>query len=225
MRAALLLALLALAPLAAAAPPPDFTPPPPPAVVDLGRQRYRVGRVKVDQGRSVVAVRGRVLRDAPPLEYIAVATKGIKDYESLLQLATSPWEFNVACLLIGLDAEGAKLPRYQFDTERIVGGTPVAVEVSWKADGRTHRVDAGDLVKVDQRTLERGEWVYIGAIFLPDGSWSAGREGSLVGFVHDPAAIIEHRTGLIGRFGDAGPNTAVAPPVGTHVTLRVRKAR
>jgi hypothetical protein len=48
-------------------------------------------------------------------------------------------------------------------------------------------------------------------------------DGVLVGFVHDPASIIEHATGFgQGLYGFVVPNTAIAPPKGTQVTVEVR---
>jgi hypothetical protein len=194
-----------------------------PAVVDLGRQRYRIGRVKVDRARRWVAARGVVLRDEPPLEYIAVARKGMKAYESLLELAAEAIEFNVGCILIGLDAARAKRPERHFDPAPVMGDS-VSLRVSWRtADGSLRRVDPGDLVKLDDTTLPRAQWVYTGSMFLPGGEFAATAEGPIVGFVHDPAPLIEHRTGLLERFGDAVPNPALAPPVGTRVTLTVRR--
>jgi hypothetical protein len=202
--------------------PPAATPP---GVVDLGRQRYRIGRVKVDRARRWIAARGVVLRDQPPLEYVAVARKGAKAYESLLELAAEAVEFNLGCILIGLDAARAKPSERHFDSAPVTGDA-VTVAVSWRApDGTLRQVDAADLVKLDETTLPRAQWVYTGSVFLPGGEYAATAEGPLVGFVHDPAPVIEHRTGLLERFGDAVPNPAVAPPVGTRVTLRVTSMR
>ena len=47
-------------------------------------------------------------------------------------------------------------------------------------------------------------------------------DGTLVGFVHDPAAIIEHRIGLgLGDYGAITGNPGVLPPPGTTVVLTV----
>jgi len=208
------------APAGADASGPGAAPGAPP-VVDLGGGRYRIGRVKVDRARKRVAARGTVLRDQPPLEYVAVARKGMKAYESLIELAAEAVELNLGCILIGLDAARAKRPERHFDPAPVTGDT-VTVTVAWRtADGALRRVDAGDLVKLDAATLARGEWVYTGSTFLPGGEFAAAAEGPIVGFVHDPAPLVEHRTGLLERFGDAVPNPAVAPPVGTRVTLTI----
>jgi hypothetical protein len=40
-----------------------------------------------------------------------------------------------------------------------------------------------------------GAWVYTGSSVLKDGQSLAEMEGTLIGFVHDPDAIIENSTG------------------------------
>ena len=50
----------------------------------------------------------------------------------------------------------------------------------------------------------------------------AAQDGTLVGFIHDPASIIEHETGVgLNDYGAVGGNPDVVPPVGTPVTLTV----
>jgi hypothetical protein len=46
--------------------------------------------------------------------------------------------------------------------------------------------------------------------------------GTLIGFVHDPASVIEHRVGIgIGAYGSIGGNLDLLPEVGTELTLTV----
>jgi hypothetical protein len=55
-----------------------------------------------------------------------------------------------------------------------------------------------------------------------DGRFVADATGTLIGFVHDPASIIEHRTGLgIGAYGSVQGNPEVLPPIGSAVELIV----
>jgi hypothetical protein len=67
------------------------------------------------------------------------------------------------------------------------------------------------------------DWAYIGSYVQPyDQRYVADETGTLIGFVNDPASIIEHRTGLgIGAYGSVQGNPAVLPPVGSPVELIV----
>jgi hypothetical protein len=164
-------------------------------------------------------VPGKILRLDPPLEFLVSAKDGMKAYESLLELQTNAYEFNLACLLIGLDTDKSQPPRYHFDPLPMQGDA-VQLHLTWKMAGHTIRVDVADLVQLDGKTMPRDEWVYTGSSFTSDGRYMAQLDGTLVGFVHDPASIIEHRSGFgLERFGDVHPNRALLPPVGTSVTL------
>jgi hypothetical protein len=194
-----------------------------PPIEDRGNGRYRIGGVKLDQKRQRFAVRGVILRDEPPLEFLAVTADGFKAYESLLKMRANAHEFNLACILIGLDPEQGKPSRRHFDPDP-AGGDPVDLRVAWRtSDGARTTVDAADLVRAGEGTLSRGEWVYTGSRVLPDGRFLAAVDSTLIGFVHDPASIIEHRTGLLEQFDSVTVNGRVAPPVGTPVTLHVAR--
>ena len=196
-----------------------------PQVQELGKQRYRVGRIEVDQARQRLQIPGVLLRLEPPLEFLAVTKGGMKGYESLLELDTSADEFNLACLLLGFDAKKATVPRYHFDPNP-VEGEAVRIWATWRVKGQDTRVHAADLVRSDERTMPRDEWVYTGSGFAPDGAYLAHMDGTLIGFVHDPASIIEHRSGFgLGKFGSIRPNEALLPPVGTPITLIIERRK
>lgn len=198
-------------------------PPPPPAIEDLGNQRYRIGTIEIDKAQQRFTVPGVLLRHQPPLEFLAVAHRGFKAYESLLELSTSAYEFNVACLLIGLDPAKGKAPRYHFDPE-LAQGDAVELWVSWETDGQVTQVEAADLIQLGDQTLSRGEWIYTGSMFLPDGRFRAQIDGTVIGFVHAPSSLIEHRSGFgLGQFGSVRPNEALLPPVGMQVKLVVER--
>ncbi len=184
--------------------------------------RLRVGPILVDQARGALVVPGEIIRHASPLEYLAVTRGGIKAYESLLELDANAYEFNLACILLGLDAARARLPRYQFDTEPVTGQR-VSLSVSWDAPEGRRSVNAVDMLYNAGQQGVSDRWIYTGAATSPDGRYQAHEFGTLVGFVHDPAAIIEHAEGLgIGNYGAVGANAANVPPVGTRVELQLR---
>ena len=67
-----------------------------------------------------------------------------------------------------------------------------------------------------------GPWIYLGSRTLGDGSYEAQQIGTVVGFVHDPASVLEHPTGLgIGNYGAVGANPDLTPPVDTTLVLTV----
>jgi hypothetical protein len=239
-----LLAGLAILPTALAQAPPPTPPPPaaqsvpaPAAIQELGKDRYRIGTIVVDRKAGRFSVPGRILHiDDAPLEYIAVGRGGYKGYESLLELDTIGTEFNLACILLGLDASAVRRPEYQFD-RRPPEGPPVMLEVRWQADGKTVTVPMRDALKIaaappgaPSAPGEAGaaaslpdEWVYTGSFNTgEDRRYAADVIGTLIGFVHDPASVIEHRSGLgIGAYGSVQGNAKVLPPVGAAVELVV----
>lgn len=239
-RRALLAALLAaLAGASAAEPPPPApaTPAPPtspgpppeedptPKVVDIGQQRYRVGAIEVDKAKERFRVPARLREREAPLEFLAVARRGAKGYESLLEVEASAFEFNLACLLIGLDAKAGKPSRHHFDAEA-AEGDPVRLWVEWTAQGAPVRKRLADLLLLDGKPVEADDWVYVGSSFGDDGRFRAAVDGTLLGFVHDPASVIEHRSGLgLGRWGAVRANTAALPASDLAIQVLVERVR
>jgi hypothetical protein len=191
-----------------------------PEVVDLGNGKYRIGAIRVDKAKQSFDVDATILRDAPPLEFLAILKGGFKAYESLIEIDANAYEFNLACIFIGLDSADAKAPTHHFDPAP-TQGDPVDVFVEWQSQGKTIRVDAAELLVAEGKTLSSGEWVYTGSRFTPDGQFLAQTDGTLIGFVHDPASIIEHRSGFLGAFESLGANPKLLPKVGTRVKLIV----
>ena len=232
--AAVVLALLTLVPAARAAEDPAGSLPDArkehpatprnPKVQELGHGRFRVGLIEVDRNRRTFTVPAVVHQVDGPQEFILSTRGGYKGYETTLEAGATAYEFNVACLLIGLDPKAARTPRYHFDPAR-TAGDPVAVAVVWREGGKEHRTSAADLVK-DRRTgkhLPGTGWVYTGSTFTPDGAYMAQMDGVLVGFVHDPAEIITLADGTgQADYGYLVPNTAVLPAKGTRVTIEVK---
>jgi hypothetical protein len=208
------------------APAAETEQPAEPSVEDLGNERYRIGPIELDKAAGRFRVPATVLRREPPLEFLAATRQGYKGYESLLELSASALEFNLACILVGLDPERGRAPRYHFAPEPAQGDA-VEIWVAWEREGEEKRVEAAKLIRRGEKTAPLGEWVYIGSGFTPDGRYLAALDGTAVGFVHDPASIIEHRTGFgLDEFGLIEPDRELLPPVGTRVTVIVeRRAR
>lgn len=214
------------------APPPQGAAP----VEDLGGGRYRIGAITVDRTTGQFVVPGRVLHlDDAPLEYIAVSRGGVKGYESLLEVDARGTAFNLACILLGLEAP-ERAATAQFERKPPTGPS-VRLSLRWQVDGRTVTHTVQEVLDLGARP--RGapapppnqqrpppppeDWAYVGSFMRSnDQGYVADATGTLIGFVHDPAAVIEHRTGLgIGAYGSVQGNPKVLPPVGTAVELVV----
>ena len=196
------------------------------AIVDLGDQRFQIGEIIIDRDAQEFTVPGKILHLSDALEYLAVSTGGMKDYESLLELTTSPRDFNLACILIGFDDTNSVKPRYQFD-ELEVEGPPVVMTLSWQEEGETRSVSAANAMVAGEDTFDDDSWVYIGSATSEDGKqFLAERGGTLIGFVHDPYSIIDHKTGGgIGAYGLITGNKTLLPAEGTAIRLTVGFAR
>jgi len=195
-----------------------------PGIVDLGDGKYRIGEILIDKPARRFSVTGVTIRDTQPLEYLAVKKGGHKAYESLFELDTTATEFNLACILIGLNAENAVLPEYHFDPTPVVGD-PVVVSVEWERDGETRRVSPEQLFLEDGEKISSDSWVYTGSFFPPDYPYLAEQSGTLIGFIHDKDSIIEHREGIgLGKFGRVELDKSMAPPIGTPVRVTVGNA-
>jgi hypothetical protein len=195
-----------------------------PAIEDLGNQQYRVGNIVVDKRAGEFTVEGIILNLTQPLEYVAVKTDGYKGYESLLELSTTAVDFQLACILIGLDDTEASKPRFQFDNAPVTGEA-VTVSISWDEEGEQRVVSAQEAIGSDTGKLADGEWIYIGSRMSPqDGSLMAEMSGTLIGFVHDPMSVIEHSTGTgTGTYGLVTGNEDLLPAEGSEITVTVKR--
>jgi len=194
----------------------------------LGGDRYQIGRVVVDKRGGTITVPGRVHVLQQPLEYLATTPGGMKQYETLLEVDASGSEFNLACILLGLERDPTQQPYYQFSTPPLVGPR-VEISVRW-LDGKQRReVSAAEALLDPAGPVkpESVEWVYMGSLSGgPRGQFAADMTGTLIGFVHDPNSIIEASVGLgIGAYGSVSGNPSALPPIGGPVELVVTVPR
>jgi hypothetical protein len=192
----------------------------------LGQERYQIGNIVVDKRSHRFTVPGRVHALDKPLEYLATSPGGRKAYEALLELDTSGSEFNLACILIGLERDPKVAANRPLDVANVVGQR-VAMSVAWTQDGQRHKVTAAEaLFNADSRTkIESVEWVYIGSFTSIDGSrFAADYTGTLISFIRDPTGLIEAVSGVgVGPYGSMRGSTLL-PPEGSAVELIVELA-
>jgi hypothetical protein len=218
------------APSPATTPAPATTAPAAPVgdLKPLGRDRYQIGRIVLDKKAGSFTVPGRVHVLGKPLEYLATSPGGMKEYETLLEVDASGSEFNLACILLGLERDPKQGQYWQFSKDPL-SGPRVEIRVAWQDSGKRREVSAAEalLDPKDETRPESVEWVYMGSLMNPsDGLFAADVTGTLVGFVHDANSVIESVYGLgIGAYGSVSGNPEKLPPEGAPVELIVRLPR
>jgi hypothetical protein len=182
--------------------------------------------VHVDTATREVSVTGKVNPDVTTLEFVANTQDLNRAYESAVTLDTNAITYNAALVLIGLDGSHAKgVPQFHFDKTPVVGDVVTVFLECPK--GECQRMPAERLMydRTRKESISGGKWVYTGSSFLPEGRYFADVGGVLIGFVHDPATIIEYSVGAgLGRYGDiiVNPELGLAP--GTAITVTVKAA-
>ena len=235
--ACLLLGGVAPGALADTLPPPAPVAPPAPAgpeasqaapaaspaaqMKSLGDERYQIGRIVVDRKARRMTLPARVHVLDKPLEYLLTTTRGMKEYETLFEADVTGTEFNLACILLGLEGDKSQEPYMQFSQKR-VSGPRVEITVVTKPGERALNVSEV-LFDSGPKSPEPVEWVYVGSRKRSqDEQFAADVTGTLIGFVHDPNTIIESAMGLgIGAYGSVNGNADLLPPVGYEVELSI----
>ena len=202
-----------------------FEPPSAPAIEDLGNQRYRIGEIEIDKAAGTFSVSGQVLRDEPPLEFLVATRGGHKSYESALEVNADAYQFNLACILIGLDPDHAQ-PSDQRVHGQPVKGDRVEVTISWLEDGKLVSIGGSEVLLQGNppTAIKSANWVYTGSVVLENGRYLPDLAGTLLGFVHRGESIIEHQQGIgLGNYGAVTVNRDLVPAVGSAIELTIRK--
>ncbi|MCK9607059.1 MAG: YdjY domain-containing protein [Methylomonas sp.] len=187
-------------------------------IVKLDQGHFKIGNILVDTRSRRFEVQGKFLRVGPPIEFLAVAKNGRRGYESLLEFDVNVYEFNLACILIGLDAHKGAPPRAHFDPS-VIEGDAVQITLAWEKNGTHEEHEASEFFLIGDKSLVKGDWVYTGSTFVSSGYLADIDGGTLVGFVHDPASIIEHGHGFgSSSYGGLKLNQALMPAVDMPVT-------
>jgi hypothetical protein len=103
-----------------------------------------------------------------------------------------------------------------------VDGDEVDIRVRWETDDGRHDVPVGQLIYQEGTEARADRWVYTGSMFSPEGIYLAQDFGPLIGFVHDPVAIIDHAAGIgLNAWGSVLVSED-HPEVGSAITLSIR---
>lgn len=196
-----------------------------PEIKALGNDRYQIGRIVVDKRAGRFTAPGRVHALGKPLEYLASTPGGMKAYEALFELEASGTEFNLACILIGLEPD-PQLPSWrQFRETPRLRGRPLSISVAWTDAGRRRELPAAEALLgadagVDASTVQ---WVYVGSPASEvHGRFAAEETGTLIGFIHDANSIIESVAAIgVGAYGSVRGNDKLLPPNGSAIELIV----
>lgn len=195
-------------------------------IEDLGSGQMRLGAIEIDQERGSFSVPGTVIDlgpSMPPVEFLVIQHDGMKAYESLIGIHTDPLRFNLACILVGLEARKKETPHAMPDA-RVIEGEPVALEISWEQNGREITQPLGKLIQVEGDEEISEDWVYTGSFFEPDGAFAAQTIQVMVGAMHEPWSIVQHRTGVaVGNYGALTSNLEELPPPGTPVVFKLTR--
>jgi len=166
---------------------------------DESGESFTVGKITVDKRARTARFPATVNMAEGTLEYLLVTDKG-KTHESLLATAVSPYQLNIAMLLLGArpTPEITDLPPEQLSSGTLksapeLAGDNVDVLVSWKDGGEPRQVRAEEWIdsRSAQAPMTTGPWIYTGSAIFQK-RFLAQEEGSIAALVTDPAALLNN---------------------------------
>ena len=197
-----------------------------PRIEDLGDERYRIGAIEIDKAKRLITIPGVMLpyEKGKIIEFIATMKQGYKSYESVMSLEADAFEFNLACILIGLNSKKAESPKFHFDPNPVLGD-PVSIKVGWQKNGKQLEYDVIELLKSGEtKPVKPSQWSYTGSMFVDGDHYLAQMDGVLIGLIHDPSSIIEHKEGLaLGNYGSIMVDPDSAPENGQALTIKIQR--
>jgi hypothetical protein len=175
-----------------------------------------------DAAKKRLVVRSKVVLREGPLEHL-LCLKGTKEHEAILAADVSAKQIHAGLLLTGAEPGHPVrfLPKFEPPT-----GTTIEVEVVWKVDGKSKRVDAREWLKDEKTRKPLSErWVFAGSELYEDPitkkTMYAADEGDLITVANFGSAILdlplESSASNAERLFAA--DTEKVPPVGTDVFL------
>jgi hypothetical protein len=173
-------------------------------------------------GRRVI-LRARVVLREGVLEHL-MCKKGTKEHEAILATDAVPFQIHA-----GLLAAGATVGNpVQFAPEfRPPSGSPIAMELRWRQDGKLLHSDARRWVRDEKTKADLAiDWVFAGSVFYDDRItrkrlYAADTEGDLITVANFASAILDLPMASSANDADRmfTANTPRIPPVGTEVFM------
>jgi hypothetical protein len=191
---------------------------PDPAWKSMGRSLWFDGKTK----RAVLKARV-VLREGV-LEHL-MCSKGTKEHEAILATDAAPRQIHTVLLLTGAQAGHPVrfAPKFEPPT-----GTPIAIELLWRQDGKIHQSDARQWVKDEKAKKPLGiDWVFGGSELYEDPVSKKPRyaadEGDLFTVANFGSAILDLPIASSASDADRvfSTNSDKIPPLGTEVFLKM----
>lgn len=203
----------------------------PPPISDLGNGLYQIGGVRLDTNAKTVVFRASVNMSKGPVEYLLVGVGG-KTHESVFVTSIEPWHLHVAMLLLGANGDQTKdevkeppptaIDATYLDKAPVLKGDSIIITVSWKTNDATHKADAADFVRDQNKNRPDSSqtWIYTGSMFFK-GTFLAQQERSMAALVTDPSALINNSKG---HDADWVVNSEKTPPQGAPVEVSIKLA-
>ncbi len=224
-----------VAPLIFAADPPA-TDKDAPAKPPAGKGVLRMKHLRLDLGKRQVHLDAQVCNREAFLEFL-LCYHGTKEHESILSTKAKPSSLHAALLALGLTpGKYARwIPPAEGVPQRVIPprGAGLRVELTWKdAQGKTHKVPAGDWLEVTGRGRTRTipkTWVFVGSDVLDNHQYLADIDGQIISVANFTESVIDVPFGSSASMdledsGDAGQltfraKTKAIPPVGTAIEI------
>jgi hypothetical protein len=182
---------------------------------------FEIGGVRLDKREGMVEFEAEINMDKGLLEYLIVGNGG-KTHESLLRTQIEPYNLQLAMLMIGL--EGTMNPLSAQGDSRLPTGDSVTIWIKWENNGKIENLQVDKWVtnKNAGNAPTPMNWVFTGST-ISNGMFMAQVEKSIAAIYHDPIALIDN-TSKEGASDEIWfVNEKEVPPVGTKVTVTIRK--
>ncbi len=203
--------------------------------------RLQVGKIIVDPDEGEMILPGEINQTHGIVEYLAVGPKG-KRHESVLMLAVHALNFQIACILLGLEPAPMK-PQEDPDllvtrkgeeepdpaAPEVTDRSGVYIEVTWKEGDEvvTHRAEDLTWNRESETTMPRGKWVYTGSSIFK-GVLSAEFSQSYIATWPDRSALFNTPVVTHNPYRGNGmgfeANFSILPPKGTPIRMTIRRA-
>ena len=204
--------LLSATPPAEAELPPQIVPPvPPPAepgsqpspglITQISKTKYRLGKIEFEKNTRTITFDATLNMNKGMLEY-ALVTKTGKVHEALLATEISPFNLNLALLVLNYKPAENFIPSELLspDKQPAPGAKPSPIDqsngfdikISWidpQGIKKTARIEDWVHNDATKKKAERSPFVYTGSQLDNNGIYAAQSTGSIIALYSDPLAM------------------------------------